>query len=870
MNETDKDHSAAKSQNPIINPDELWREASAQLLSRLRSSASGLTSPEALSRLRRYGPNDAAAVKATPLLQQFLARFRNPLVLILLVASGLSAATGDVASFGIVALIVTLSITLDFVQEVRAQNAVDALRLSVAVKASVLRDGKALSLAMDQLVPGDVVQLIAGDLVPADARLLVSRDLYINQALLTGEPYPAEKRVGDTASGSENPAGASNAVFAGTSVISGTATILICRTGSNTALGGLASSLAEKPPETAFAIGIRSFGMLIMRVTVLMVLFVLVVNIAFQRPPLESLMFALALAVGLTPELLPMVVTVTLARAAMGLAKRNVIVKRPSAVHDLGAMDMLCTDKTGTLTEASIKLVKVIDGTGAISARAATCAFINSSFESGMKSPLDEAILKASPLDHVDWTKIDEAPFDFERRRVSVLVEHDGSRYLIVKGAPEELLRLSTFHETADGVVHPLDAATRKSFERTLTELGAQGFRALAIASRPVDVKQQAIAKTEECDLVFSGFAVFLDPPKASAGVTINAMKAAGISIKVLTGDNELVSRHVFQEIGISVTGVMTGEQLTKLSDEALLGQLPGTNLFCRINPQQKHRIVLALKRLGHVVGFMGDGINDAPALHAADVGISVDTAADVARAAANLILLEHDLSVVQKAVMQGRGAVQNVSKYVLMGSSSNFGNMLSMAGASLFLPFLPMLPIQILLNNLLYDLSEIAIPFDLVDQEAMVAPVTWDVQLVKRFMLVFGPISSVFDFLTFYVLLTVFGAGEGLFQTGWFIMSLASQVLVVFAIRTRRPFYHSKPHGFLLAMAGGIVALACILPFLPIAAWFGFVTPPVSFFLYLTAATLTYLAIVEIAKIAFYRIFVPPVILALPPLPQR
>jgi P-type Mg2+ transporter len=856
-----KEHSVVNRQSQIIGTDDLWRETSAKLLLRLGSAATGLTSAEARSRLQLFGPNDAAAAKVAPLWRQFLSRFRNPLVLILLFASGLSAATGDIASFVIVTIIVTLSITLDFIQEVRAQNAVDALRRSVAVKASVLRNGKTLSLGTDQLVPGDVVQLIAGDLVPADARLLVSRDLYINQALLTGEPYPAEKLAGDAASGSENPAGASNAVFAGTSVVSGTATILICRTGSNTALGGLASSLAEKAPETAFATGIRSFGLLIMRVTVLMVLFVLAVNIALHRPALESLTFALALAVGLTPELLPMIVTVTLARAAMGLAKQKVIVKRLSAIHDLGAMDILCTDKTGTLTEASIKLIKVIDGEGVISARAATCAFINSRYESGMKSPLDAAILNANALDIAGWKKIDEAPFDFERRRISVLVEHDAKRILIVKGAPEELLRLSTSHETADGIVHPLDGPTRKIFESTLAELGAQGFRALGIANRPVDAKQQAVTKADECDLVFSGFAVFLDPPKASAGATINAMKAAGISIKVLTGDNELVSRHVFREIGIPVTGVLTGQQLAGLSDEALLGQLPRTNLFCRINPQEKHRIVLALKRLGHVVGFMGDGINDAPALHAADVGISVDTAADVARAAADLILLEHDLSVVRVAVMQGRGAVQNVSKYVLMGSSSNFGNMLSMAGASLFLPFLPMLPIQILLNNLLYDLSEIAIPFDVVDAEAMAGPVTWDVQLVKRFMLVFGPISSLFDFLTFYVLLTVFGAGQGLFQTGWFIMSLASQVLVVFAIRTRRPFFRSKPHRFLLATAGSVVIVACLLPLLPIASWFEFVAPPVSFFLYLTLATITYLAIVEVAKTVFYRVFLPPVV---------
>jgi Mg2+-importing ATPase len=833
---------------------EVWQQPLARLLARLTTTPAGLTSGEARSRLRSYGPNDAATVRRSPLILQFLARFRNPLIIILLVASGLSAASGDIASFIIVIAIVTSSITLDFVQEVRAQNAVEALRRSVAVQATVRRDGAGVSLPIDQLVPGDIVELIAGDLVPADSRLLESRDLFVNQALLTGEPYPAEKQAGDAASGAENPAGASNAVFAGTSVISGTATIVICRTGSGTALGHLATSLAEKPPATAFAVGIHEFGMLIMRFTVLMVLFVLVVNISFSRPVLESLLFALALAVGLTPELLPMIVTVTLARSAMELARRKVIVKRLSAIHDLGAMNVLCTDKTGTLTEATIKLVGVIDGHGVESRRAYAYAYVNSRFESGMKSPLDQAILAADSFDTAGWRKIDEVPFDFERRRVSVLVEHEGSRRLIVKGAPEDLLRLSGRYEDATGAVLPLDAETRRSFQATLDALGAQGNRALGIASRVVEEGLATAAITDESDLIFSGFASFLDPPKVSAGATIQAMAAAGIAVKVLTGDNELVTRHVFAEIGVPVTGVLAGDALTHLSDEALLGQVSRVNLFCRVNPQQKHRILLALKRLGHVVGFLGDGINDAPALHAADVGISVDGAADVARAAADLILLEHDLAVVREAVVQGRATVQNVSKYVLMGSSSNFGNMFSMAGAALFLPFLPMLPIQILLNNLLYDISEIAIPFDRVDAEATSRPVRWNIRMIERFMLIFGPVSSIFDFLTFYALLYLFGAGEALFQTGWFVESITTQVLVVFAIRTRRPFFRSRPCGFLIAMALGIVAVAIALPLLPIGTWLGFVALPPLFFVYLVLATAAYLALVEVTKGLFYR----------------
>jgi P-type Mg2+ transporter len=837
-----------------LGPEDFWREPSGLLLARLVTTQAGLDTAEAKSRSNTFGLNDAATAKRSPLWVQFLSRFRNPLVIILLIASGLSAATGDVASFFIVVTIVMLSMTLDFVQEVRAQNAVEALRRSVAVQATVRRNGACVSMPIDQLVPGDIVELIAGDLVPADSRLFESRDLFINQALLTGEPYPAEKQASDEALNAENPAGASNAVFAGTSVISGTATVVICRTGSKTALGHLATSLAEKPPATAFAVGIRRFGLLIMRLTILMVLFVLVVNISFHRPALESLMFALALAVGLTPELLPMIVTVTLARSALDLSKRKVIVKRLSAIHDLGAMDVLCTDKTGTLTEATIKLMRVIDGRGAESESAFAYAYINSRFETGMKSPLDEAILAVRSFDMADCKKLDEVPFDFGRRRVSVLIEQRGERRLIVKGAPEDMLRLSAQYAGADGKAMPLDPETRRAFEVTLVGLGEQGFRALGIASRAVDNSHTSAAISDECDLVFAGFAVFLDPPKASAGTTIKAMAAAGISVKVLTGDNELVTRHVFAEIGVPVMGVLTGDALSHLSEEALIGQLSRVNLFCRVNPQQKLRILLALKRLGHVVGFMGDGINDAPALHAADVGISVDGAADVARAAADLILLEHDLSVVREAVVHGRSTVVNVSKYVLMGSSSNFGNMFSMAGAALFLPFLPMLPIQILLNNLLYDVSEIAIPFDQVDDEAVARPVKWDVKFIEKFMLVFGPVSSVFDFLTFYVLLHVLGAGEAIFQTGWFIESITTQVLVVFAIRTRRRIFQSRPHRFLIAMALGVVAIAVALPLLPFGRWFGFVAPPPLFFVFLIGATLAYLLIVEITKGIFYR----------------
>lgn len=838
---------------PLADRDDLWRLALDELLVRLGVTAEGLTDAEAEARAARYGPNDSASEKPAPLVLQFVRRFRNPLVVVLLVASGLSAAAGDLASFIIVASIVLASMSLDMFQEVRAQTAVEVLRRSVAVRSTVRRNGACISLPVDRLVPGDVVELAAGDLIPADCRIVKSRDLFINQALLTGEAYPVAKKAGDSVEGNAGATGASNAVFSGTSVLSGSATVVVGLTGAATALGELGASLAQKAPDTAFTTGLRRFGVLIARMTVLMVLFVLVVNIGLHRPVLQSLMFALALAVGLTPELLPMIVTVTLARSALRLARRRVIVKRLSAIHDLGAMDMLCTDKTGTLTEGRIKLLRTVDGNNVETDRVYLESYLNSHFESGMKSPLDDAILAARPCDVSGWTKVDEVPFDFERRRVSVLVEHQGLRRLIVKGAPEDVLRLSSGYVDAQGGEHPMDDATRRTFAQTLESFGAQGLRALGVASRDVGPALDTAAVGDETALFFVGFAVFLDPPKASAGTTVRTLAAAGVTVKVLTGDNEAVSRHVFAQIGVPVSGVLSGDAIDRLSEEALLGQLPCVNLFCRMNPQQKHRVLLALRRRGHVVGFLGDGINDAPALHAADVGISVDGAADVARAAADLILLEHDLAVVGEAVAQGRGTVRNVSKYVLMASSSNFGNMLSMSVAALFLPFLPMLPIQILLNNLLYDLSEIALPFDHVDSEATRHPVRWNVTLIERFMLVFGSASSLFDFLTFYVLLKLFEAGDALFQTGWFVESLVTQVLIVFAIRTRRRFYLSRPHRLLVGLAAVAVTLAVALPLSPIGHWFGFVAPPLWFFGYLIVVTVAYLGLVELIKHFFY-----------------
>lgn len=834
--------------------DEIWTKPISAVLTELGTTSIGLARTEVASRRRRYGFNRPTTHHRRPLWLEFLSRFLNPLVLILLFASALSAATGNLTSFVIVFILVILSVTLDFIQEMRAENAIEALRRSVAIRVQVRRDGVEISEAADLLVPGDIVRLAAGDLVPADCRLIEARDLFVNQATLTGEPYPVEKHADAPCPSAGGPAEAINTVFMGSSVISGSATAVICRIGDATVFGRLSGSLTASPPPTAFELGIRQFGFLILRLTIFLVLFVLAVNVLFHRPWLESLMFALALAVGLTPELLPMIVTVTLARGALRLAKRRVIVKRLAAMHNIGAMDVLCTDKTGTLTEATIRMVRHLDCLGAESERVFRLAYLNSHFESGIKSPLDEAVIAFRKMDVTGWEKIDEVPFDFERRRVSVLVTDGTQRLLVVKGAPEDVLRLSTHYEADAGVVKPLDPAARSRLDTLFQTLGEDGFRVLAVASKVMAADHRTATLGDECELDFAGYAVFLDPPKASATAAIGALSGAGVAVKVLTGDNERVTRHVCAELGLAITGLVTGDDLRAMSEEALRARLGEVNVYCRVTPQQKERVLLAYKRSGRVVGFLGDGINDASAIHAADVGISVDSAADVAKEAAGLILLDHDLSVVGEAVTEGRRTVHNVTKYVLMGSSSNFGNMFSMAGASLFLPFLPMLPTQVLLNNLLYDASEAGVPLDNVEADVLSAPVRWDLQLIQRFMLVLGPISSVFDFLTFYALLHLFDADEALFQTGWFVESLATQVLVIFVIRTRHAPWRSRPHPVLAGLTLGAATVGALLPLTPAGTFFGFVAPPASFYLFLAAAVVTYLALVEAIKRLFFR----------------
>ena len=836
---------------PSSHPPNFWQPPLAALQAELEAGPEGLSESEAEARRAAFGPNLLRPRAERAWMLQFFAHFRNPLILVLLAASAIAGMLGDMKSFVVITVIVLMSVTLDFFQEYRASRAVEKLRHTVALRAAAIRGGQVREIPVAELVPGDVVVLAAGDLAPADGRVLEARDLFVNQAMLTGESYPVEKRAADALPDADMAA-ATNALFMGTSVISGSGRLLIVRTGAATALGQIADTLGQRPPPTAFERGTQAFGALILRLTVILVLAVLLINAAFHRPLFESFLFAVALAVGLTPELLPMVLSVTLSQGAMRLARRKVIVKRLSAVQELGGIDVLCTDKTGTLTEGHIRLERHVDALGRDSERVLEFAYLNSQFETGIKSPLDEAILAHTHIDVSAWRKIDEVPFDFERRRVSVLLERAGERRLFVKGSPEDVLRLCTRYE--DGAARPpLDEPAQARILALFEELSRNGFRVLGIAWRQTPPHQDHAVVSDESELVFSGFAAFLDPPKASAAPALAALAAGGVAVKIVSGDNELVARYICAQLNVPIAGALNGADIQGMDDPALQAQVERVNLFCRVTPAQKTRILNALRARGHVVGFLGDGINDAPALHAANVGISVDSAVDVAKEAADLVLLEHDLNVLQEGVREGRRTFGNVTKYIMMGTSSNFGNMFSMAGGTLFLPFLPMLPIQILLNNFLYDLSELAIPLDRVDEDTLARPRVWDMDFIRSFMLTLGPVSSLFDFLTFYVMLEIFEAGEALFHTGWFIESIATQVLVIFIIRTRGSPFANRPNLWLVVLSIAVVAVAMALPWLPYAHHLGFVAPPPAFYAALAGIAAAYLAVVFWAKQWFY-----------------
>jgi Mg2+-importing ATPase len=808
--------------------------------------ARGLTSEAAARRLAEVGPNDPVRVPRTHAFAELARACANWLVVILLVASVASASLGQEVDAALIATIVVVSVAIDFAQAYRSQRAAARLRDIVAPTATLLRDGAWSELPRRCIVPGDVFRLAAGDLVPADARLLESRDLHVQQAALTGESIPVEKQASATAAGGPLALDDPGAVFLGTSVVSGSATAVAVTTGAATVFGGIAARLAARAPETEFDRGTRRFGVLIMETVTFLVVFVVIAGIAAHRDPLQSVLFAVALAVGLTPEFLPMITTVTLSRGAVHMARKHVIVKHLAAIQNLGSIDVLCSDKTGTLTVGAVAVDERLDAAGEPSARPLELAHLNSAFESGIKSPLDAAIL-ACGGSAAGWRKTDEIPFDFERRRLSVVVERDGAHLLVVKGAPEGLVERCIARELG-GRREPLDDAARARCADVFRDRSARGARVLAVAYRDVD-RADGFTADDERDLVLAGFLTFRDPPAEGVADTLRALARDGVRVKVVTGDNELVTRHLCREVGLACETIVLGEELERTTDAALAHVVEQCDVFARVSPAQKNRIIRALKGRSHVVGFLGDGINDAPSLHAADVGISVASAVDVAKDAAEIILLQPGLAVLHSGILEGRRAFGNVLKYLLMGTSSNFGNMFSMAGAAVFLPFLPMLPIQILLNNFLYDLAQVTIPTDRVDPVYIERPQRWDVRVIRDFMLVIGPISSAFDFLTFAILLRVFHSTEAQFHTGWFVESLATQALVLFVIRTAGPPWSQRPSAPLAITTIGVVVVGIYLPFSPAAGALGFTPLPPAYFAFLGAATISYLSLVELAK---------------------
>ncbi len=822
-----------------------WAIGREGLLAKLRAAPGGLDADTAASRLKEYGPNRDAAAVEVGALKAIARRLLEPLCLMLLLAAIVAASTGDTIGGSIIVAILAFSIGLDTWQEGQATKAADLLRRSVAVKAEALRDGRFVPVEVEEVVPGDMLRIRAGDVVPADGLLLDATALTVGEAALTGEPYPVEKRCGVVVS--TEAAEATNAVFRGSVVHTGEGMVLVAATGRDSVFGRAASALSGPQAQSPFQRDLHAFGMLVARLTVVLIVVVLVAHVLDGRPVLQSLMFAAALAVGLTPELLPMITTVTLSRGAMRMAVRKVIVKRLASIHDLGAMTVLCTDKTGTLTSAAIVLSRSLDGTGAASDRPALLASVAADL-GGDRGALDKALIEARPGRAGDWRMLCRRAFDFERRRGSVVADGPGETSLIVKGAPEGVLALCTSMRTANGMM-PLDPRATDALHGSVRRLAEQGLRSIAVASKPWTRSGGEIAPEDETGLLLEGFCAFADPVKPTAGAAIGRLQAAGVAVKVLSGDDPVVVRRVATQVGLDGSAVLTGAEVSELGDDALAVRVRQSNLYSRLAPDQKARVVRALQANGEVVGFLGDGINDAPGLKAADVGLSVEGATGVAQAAADMILLAPDLEVVADGVEEGRRTFANILKYVRMGASSNFGNMLSMAAASLLLPFLPMLPVQILLNNLLYDVSEVGIPFDTVRPEVTARPQVWDMKAIVRFAAVMGPLSSFFDLLTFAGLLAIFHATAAEFQTLWFVESMATQILVVFVIRTQGRPWSVPPHPVLALSSLLALAVALAVPFLPVGRWFGFVQPSPLQCLAVTGVVAAYLVCAESLK---------------------
>jgi Mg2+-importing ATPase len=838
---------------PPISTEEVLTLPVETILKRLETSQTGLTTEDAEKRLGLYGTNDVARQKDRGIIVEFLSHFSNPLVMLLVVAATISGLLGEPVNAAIIFVIVLVSVILDFVQQYRANKAAEELKKRVATTAAVFRDRVQKDIGVGEIVPGDIVALSAGDIIPADARVITARDFFVDQSALTGESFPAEKTTElQKDNDITNASGRNNYLFMGTSVRTGTCLAVIVKTGTATEYGEIVEKIVERKPNTEFERGIRRFGVLIMRITFLLVVFVFFINALFKRDILESMLFSVALAVGLTPELLPMILSINLSKGAIAMSKKGVIVKRLSSIQNFGSMNILCTDKTGTLTENRVTVVLHIDIEGENDEKVFLYSFLNSRFQTGLRSPLDESVLKHEEIYIKDFMKVDEIPFDFVRRRVSVVVDEEDERYIISKGAPEEIVRVSTYYEL-DGKVGDLTTAVRRQIDEKFRALSADGFRVLGIASKKVTENKCVYSVGDEKDMVFQGLIAFLDPPKESAKESLRLLRKAGIELKVLTGDNELVTRKICEELGFDIKRIVLGTELNQINDTALLRVVEETNIFARVNPTQKNRVIAALKANDNVVGYLGDGINDTPSMKVADVSISVENAVDIAKDSADIILLKKDLNVLEQGVMEGRKTFANTMKYVFTTMSANFGNMFSMAGLSLFLDFLPLLPTQILLNNFLSDIPATAITTDSVDAELIEKPRRWDIRFIRDFMVIFGLVSSVFDFMTFGLLLLIFHASPDTVRTAWFVESLMTELVVALVVRTRKPFFKSRPGKYYLWVTIAVAVTAIIIPYLPLHELFEFTPLPIWLMAGVLGITMLYVLATEAAKRFFY-----------------
>jgi P-type Mg2+ transporter len=827
-----------------------WSRSGDQMLQEMQSITTGLSRQEAQQRLSQYGANSLSKTRQSSSFALLLNQFKSPIILILIFAAVLSIFLQDALDAIIILTIVFISGLLGFWQERGASNAVAKLLALVQVKATVLRDGQPREIPNQEVVPGDIVQLSAGKNIPGDCLVLESNDLSVDEAVLTGETYPVDKFSSVLPEGT-GLSQRTNSLYMGTHVISGTATAIVVHTGKATEFGQVSERLKLRPAETEFERGLSQFGYFLMEVTLILVVLIFVANVYLKRPVLESFMFSLALAVGLTPQLLPAIVSVNLARGAKKMADKQVIVKRLPAIENFGSMNVFCTDKTGTLTEGAVKIHAAVDVVGKESDRVLLYAYLNAASESGYVNPIDNAIREHKIFDITAYKKLGEVPYDFNRKRLSILFKHEQRSLIVTKGALKNILEVCSTVETADGQTIDI-TDQRTKLQQQATDLGSKGFRALGVAYRKFD--QDSFSKDDETAMTFLGYLELFDPPKAGIGDTLKELQRLGITPKMITGDSHAVAVSIIQQVGLPAPKILTGPEMNQLSDSALLHRVQQVTVFAEVEPNQKERIIIALKKAGNVVGYLGDGINDASALHAADVGISVESAVDVAKEAADIVLMEKDLNVLVEGVKEGRITFANTLKYVFMATSANFGNMFSMAGISLFLPFLPLLPSQILLTNLLTDFPELTIATDRVDRELTNKPRRMDIKFIRNFMVVFGLLSSVFDYLTFWALLSLLHAQPEQFRTGWFMESTISASLVVLVVRTRQSILQSKPGKYLFAATLATVAAALIIPFTPLSPILGFRALPLEFLLVLGAIVALYIVMAEVVKHAFYR----------------